>query len=542
MSQSLWLRLALVVAISIASACTPPPAETSYAALEPAPPQLKRLTRAQYLTTLGDLLGEGLALPTSIEPDLSVEGLLSLGASISTLSKRGVEQYDDAARSLARQMTESPQRLVALLPCATTGTKDEACLKSLVTDFGRRAWRRPLTDAETSGLLTIGLDAQQTLGTFEHGVEFILMDLLQSPYFLYRSELGNAQQGLVEGSHLKGYDLASKLSYFLWNGPPDQTLLNAARDGLLDDKAGLQTQVARMMDDPKLERAVRAFFSEWLHLNELDGLNKDPNIFKHFSADLGKMAREETLRLATWVTLEQDADIGLLLTARKTWVTRRLAALYNIKVPPQDGFIEVDIPDDSPRQGFLGQVSFLGLNSHPVSSSATLRGIFVRTALLCDFVAPPPAGVNTSLPEPDPEAKTLRERLEVHMNAPACKGCHAYIDPIGFGIENFDGVGRWRLTDNDAPIDASGELDGEKFKDFRGLTYLIANSEKFSRCVPEKLITFALGHHDVDGEKGAIDRLTDRFISKGRRIKSLMRDIALSDLFGRVGAIEGGQP
>ena len=298
-----------------------------------------------------------------------------------------------------------------------------------------------------------------------------------------------------------------------------------------------------MLADPKLERAVRAFFTEWLHLNELDGLNKDPTIFKHFSADLGKMAREESLRLASWVVLDQDADIGLLLTARKTWVTRRLAALYNIQVPPKDGFMEVEIPDSSQRQGFLGQVSFLGLNSHPVSSSATLRGIFVREALMCDFVPAPPAGVNTSLPEPDPTAKTLRERLEVHMSAPACKGCHAFIDPVGFGMENFDGIGRWRETDNGAAIDASGDLDGDKFDDFRTLTTRIANSDKFSRCVPEKLITYALGHHYSAGESGAVKRLTDGFIDKGRRVKTLMRDIALSDLFRRVGAVaKGGQP
>ncbi len=534
------LRLTALGACLVLVGCGEEPTTKVYAALDPAPPVLKRLTQAQYEASIVDLLGAGLTLPSNLEPDLAVEGLLSVGASISTVSKRGVEQYEAAARSLAGQLVADKQRLAGLLPCVPNGAVDVACLTQFLTLRGRLIWRRPLTKAELARLVAIGTKAATTLKSFDAAIEYSLAALLQSPHFLYRVELGGAAD---DGKRaLTQVEFASRLSYFLWNGPPDALLLDAATNGALATTQQVAAHVDRMLADAKLERAVRAFFGEWLHLGDLDDLGKDPTIYKHFSADLGRAAREETLRLATSVVLKQDASIASFLTARTTSVTRRLAAIYNIKAPVDEGFGEVTLPAGGERQGFLGQVSFLALNAHPVSTSATLRGIFVREALLCQSVPAPPAGVNTMLPAVDPTARTMRERLELHMSVPECKGCHSFTDPIGFGMENLDGIGRWRATDDGAAIDATGELEGETFGGFRELTQVIANSKRFHRCVPEKLFSFAMAHHYTDGEEGVLTKLTDDFVANGSRIKPLMRAIAISEVFRRVGPIQMTEP
>ena len=291
------------------------------------------------------------------------------------------------------------------------------------------------------------------------------------------------------------------------------------------------------MEDPKLKRSIRNFFWEWWQLFKLNALTKDPTVYTHYSPDLGGMAAEETLRLVEHVVLEQDTDMAELLTSRTTFVNRRLAAIYNIPAVTRDGFGQTEFPADSPRRGFLGQVSFLAQNAHPVSTSVTLRGIFVREILLCQSIPPPLSEVNTALPEPAPDAKTMRDRLTVHMEDPTCAACHTLTDLVGLTLEHFDGIGRYRLTDDGATIDASGELDGATYDDALGLQDALTDHPEFAKCAVKTLYSYALGRRALLGDMAQLGQLTERFQANGRRFKQLMADVALSTGFERIGEV-----
>jgi hypothetical protein len=536
------LTAAMLIAASLTlSSCGEEAEKTAYATLAPAAPVLPRLTTSQFANTITDVFGDDLALPAQLEPDTAIEGLLAVGASVATVSSRGVELYEDAARSIASQVVAKPGRLGDLLPCTLPAASTVVCAGTLVDRYAPRLWRRPATDEERARIISIAEKAHTALGTESAAMEWGIAALLQSPNFLYRTEIGEispaagAAATKAAARRLDAYELAAKLALFMWDGPPDASLLEAASDGSIHEPAVLKAQANRLLLDPRSRRAVRAFAAQWLHLDRLAGLNKDPTIFKHFSADLGASAREETLRTVLWLVFDQDADFRSLLTTRTTFVDRRLAAVYDVPAVVADGFGRVDLPVAGLRRGFLGQVAFLGPNSHPTSSSATLRGAFIREALLCQSVPLPPSELNTAIPEPSQTARTLKDRLLSHMQNPSCFGCHSFIDPPGFGLENFDGVGRFRAFDHDAKIDASGEIDGVAFSGPIELVEHLAASPQFRRCIVQKLYGFAQGHKSGVGEKGAIDRLEDGFVDVGYRLQQLMVLVATDPSFTRVG-------
>ncbi len=500
---------------------------------------LPRLLRSQYHNAVRDVLGDDLTMPSTLEPDIAFDDLFAVGAGVAKVSPRGVELYEDAARSLAAQVASKPERLAKLLPCQPKNPLDSDCLGQFIDSVGPRLWRRPLTQAERQQVLDQGLAGAKALGTFAQGAEYALVRLLQSPLFLYRVEHGEADPQHAGSQRVTQWELAARLALFLWNGPPDQALLAAAAQGKLHDPAEKQAQVERMLADPKARRAVRNFAEDWLKLAGLQDLSKDPKIYKHYSADLGASAREETLRNVEALVFERDGDLGELLTSRSTFVDRRLAAIYDVPAVAEKGFHAVQWPQKGERAGLLGQVSFLALAAHATTSSATLRGVYMRKVLLCDLVADPPAGLNTALPEPNSQAKTLRERSAVHLEVKYCASCHQDLDSIGLGLERFDGVGRYRLSDHGAPIDSTGHLDDQPFEDAAQLGQRIAASPKFTRCVVQKLYGYALGRPVAQGEEPLIDSLTKQFIKDNRRLKQLMRAVALSDGFVR---LKGGQP
>lgn len=504
----------------------------------PAAPNLVRLTRAQYDSSVRMLLGDEVVLPSTLEPDSPQDGLLALGAGVTTISPHGVELYEKAAMSLAAQAIAIPKLRAALIPCAPT-TPDADCLRTVAATFGRRAWRRPLTEVELDRLATkVGLPAMTALGSIDAGAIYVLATILQSTHFLYRVELGEPAADDPSQRLLTPFELASRLSFFLWNTTPDDALLDAAASGDLDTPEGLMAQAARLEASPMSGQAIRGFFTDWLQLYELDRLSKDPNIFRHYTSELGPMAREETLRLVDELFVDGDANLGEFFTTRVAWVNRRLAAIYDIPAPVDEGFGRVEFSEASQRRGFFGQVSFLGLHAHEVVSSPTLRGIFVREFLLCEPVPPPPSNLNTSIPEPSAEARTLRERLTSHMEDPVCATCHGFTDPIGLGFENFDGIGRFRVTDHEAIIDPSGDLDGDVFEDARQLGERVASNPNLGPCVVKKLYESAVGHVLEPGEEFAVQGLAESFEADGRRFRNLMRAIVASEGFRRVGGLQ----
>jgi len=498
-------------------------------------PVLKRLTQSQYKNALVALFGEALVLPTSLEPDQSVDGLLVVGASVTSVSPRGVEQFEEAALDVAEQVTTDPTLRAALIPCAPDGAFDDDCAREVLGALAPRAWRRPLTARELDRLVDLAGVAGATMDDFYVGLSFAVDALLQSPHFLYRIELGEDDPDRPGHRRYSDWEMASRLSFFLWNTLPDAELIAAAEAGELTDDAALAAQVDRMLTDPRVREGVRNFFTELYELYDLDRLSKDPEIFLYMSDEIGPSAKEETLLNIEQVVFEEEGDWRDLMTSERTFIDRTLAAVYNIQAPTAEGFGEVWLDPGDGRRGLLGQVSLLALNAHATSTSVTRRGQFVRETLLCQEIPSPPANVDTSIPEADATAPTMRDRVASHLEDPSCASCHVLTDPIGLGLENYDGLGLWRDTENSVTIDASGDLDGIEFDDAWGLAGALREHPALVPCLVENLYRYANASAFDEGELALVEWHTDGFEVEGHRMLALLRDVAVGPGFRRVG-------
>lgn len=520
-----WL---MVVACQPEPAETPPPVDVP---VDPGPATVRRLTQAQYENAITDVFGEGLFIPAEIEPDQRVLGLQALGASRASISPRGVERYEEAARAIAEQVV-SAERRAATVTCAPAGVTDDVCAGNVLGSLGARLWRRALTADELGRLVTISREAASTLGDFHVGLAYGISALLQAPDFLMRPEVGAEADGV---GAITGAAMASRLSFFLWNSVPDEALLADAASGALDSPEGVRVAARRMLADPKARRGMSAWLTDLLHLDEVVKLYKEPSVFVHMSDQVGPSAREETLRGFLHLVFEEDGDLRDLITTRRTFIDRTLAAIYAVPAPAREGFGEVWLPEDEPRAGLLGQVAILAQHAHPTSTSATLRGRFIRETLLCQTIPAPPADVNTAIPEPSPELPTLRDRIAVHLENRACAVCHEKMDPIGLGLEPFDGIGRYRVEENDVRIDASGVLDGASFTGPVGLAQAVRNHPEFVPCLTRQVTRYALGREVVPGEEAALDALTAGFAASGHRLSALVEELVAGPLFRDAG-------
>lgn len=510
---------------------------------EPPPAVMRRLTRSQYLNTVRDVLGNDLVLPASVEPDTARDGFFAIGASESSVSRRGVEQFQAAAFDLASQVLREPARRARVVTCTPSGTQDEACARAALSALARRLWRRPVSEAELAPFVRVSTEAAVALEDFYRGLEYGVAGLLQSVDLLYRPELGVAAAPAAR-TRFTPVEMASRLAFFLWDGPPDDELLRAAEDGSLDRDDGLRAQVDRMLRSERSRRGLRAFVTEWLTLYALDGITRDAAVFPAYNAEVASAAREETLRLVEHVAFTDDQDFRDLLTTRTTFVNRRLAAIYNVRFPARaseataNDFARVELPASEGRRGLLGNASLLLLNAHPTSTSPTLRGKFIRQSLLCSPIPDPPVNVNTAIPEASPRLPTLRERIAEHSTNDTCRSCHQLMDPIGLSLENFDGIGRYRTEDNGSPIDPRGNLGTQTFRDASGLAQTLHDDPDFPRCVVTKLYRFANGRSERPGEYGELSRLQRGFASNGYRFQWLLGEIATSAAFRAIAAPE----
>jgi hypothetical protein len=499
-------------------------------AVNPEPPTLRRLTNAQYANTVRDLLGADVVLPGELDPDERFFGLLALGASRTAVSPRGVENIESSSYVLAEQAM-APSRRDAVVPCEPSGVVDATCAEQFVTEFGRRAWRRPLEAEEVERMTALAGTAASTLGDFYDGLEFAIAGLLQAPDFLYRVELGSPDPALDGDVRYDDWEMASRLSYFLWNTTPDDELLDAAGRGELVTDEGLLAQTERLLASPRATEGLTAWFDDWMRYAEIEHLYKEPLVFPHMSDTLPASARSESHRLFKLVAFDRDDDLRTLLTSRQTFLNGELAALYDVKAPVRDGFAAYEHPEDSMRRGLLGHASFLALNAHPVSTSATLRGKFIREVFLCAELPGPPAGVDTSIPPVSEAALTLRDRVQQHLTDPSCASCHRSMDLVGLGFENFDGIGRFRTLEEGVPIDASGELDGALFDDAAGLSAALFEHEDLAPCMVKALVRYSNGAREDLGQLEALGWLGDEFAAQGHHLAPLLVELTSSDLF-----------
>lgn len=505
-------------------------------------PTLRKLPRAHYRATVRDLLGPGVTLPTDVPADLEIAGYAALGASVEALAPRGVEQYEAAAWDLARQALADPAFRDQHVPCAE-GEVDEACTAAFLRDFGRRAWRRPLTDDEVQRLVAVVQAAEAALDGAWAGLEAGLAAQLMSPHFLYRVELGEDDPRRPGRRRFTDWEMASRLSYFLWGTTPDDALLEAAEQGELVRDEGLTAQAVRLLQDDRAVRGLSVFFVEMLQLDELDTRSKDSTTFPLWHESLPEAAREQTLRTIVQAVFEEEGDYRDLLVRETSVVPAALAAVYGLDIPPDATPTELPYPAEQRRRGLLGQVSFLAAQAHPTSSSATLRGRFVMERLLCEAIPSAPGDVDTTLPEASAAAPTLRDRVANHLTLQSCVGCHAAMDPIGLAFEHFDGLGQHRVTEGGAAIDASGALDGHAFADAWELAAVLRDDARLSSCLTRSLRRFALGSAGGEDEEDEVERLDAAFSEQGYRVLDLALELIRSPAFREAGALpdaEGG--
>lgn len=440
-----------------------------------------------------------------------------------------VEEYHKAAQLLAERAVKN---LAALVPCDPSGDKAAACGQAFVRSFGLRALRRPLLPAEEQRYLTL----LRGRPSFTAGVTAVVAALLQTPSFLYRSELGDQQP---DGTYrLTGYEIASQLSYLFWGTMPDPALLDAAAAGQLADPAGIEKQARRLLADPRSRDQLASFAVQWLGADAILTSPKSDSLFPLLTAGARKDMVEETRQFVTAVAFDGTGRFDELFTADYSFLNATLAQIYG--VPGVTGTSLRKQPYGRPgRAGLLGHGSVLGSYAYSDQTSPIRRGLLVRRRLLCQELPAPPPNAG-GVPKVNPEA-TTRERFRQHSDSPFCKSCHQFIDSVGFGLERFDPIGAPREQENGRPIDASGDLSDREalgagtsapYASGAELGKLVAESPRAQACFVRQYLRFARGYsEDVAADLCTLDRLVARFQASGRRIPELLVAITQSPEF-----------
>ncbi|MBL8206349.1 MAG: DUF1592 domain-containing protein [Blastocatellia bacterium] len=389
---------------------------------------------------------------------------------------------------------ETPSRSKIFICRPTKVSEESSCAKKILTNLAHRAFRRPVTTADVTPLLAF-YQAGRKGGDFEAGVQSAIEALLVSPDFLFRIERDPRTAPRGQAYRLSDVELASRLSFFLWSSIPDEELLTLAEQGKLKDATILQQQVQRMLDDPKSQAFVSNFGGQWLHLRNLDTTTPDPELFPTFDEGLRRAFRRET-ELFFESVLRENRSVFDLLDANYTYLNQRLAEHYGVPGVYGSQFRRVPISDPN-RGGLLGQGSILTVTSYPNRTSVVQRGKWILENLLGAPPPPPPPDVPDLKPHgKDGRLLSMREQMDLHRANPICASCHSRMDPIGFALENYDAIGRWRTKDAGLVIDASGKLpDGTKFTGPGELRKILltGHRDEFVATVTEKLLTYGLG-------------------------------------------------
>jgi hypothetical protein len=510
---------------------TPAPGRGEIARVAPARPvaaglaPLRRLTREQYANTVRDLLGFHDGVAADLPVDEGAGGFYS--NAIAPVTELQLEKYRTAAEHLA---LEAVKNLPALLPCEPKDGEAD-CAARFIARFGRRAYRRPLTDLEQRRYQALFAEGR-VRSDLAGGIRVVLETMLQSIHFLYRFEPEPGSAGAA--APIPPYALASRLSYFLWNSTPDETLLAAAESGALDSPEGVAAQAVRMIADGRFRDTATSFHLQWLGVTELPGKEKRKKIHPLWSEELRAAMREETVRFVDHVLREDDGRLETLLTARYSVLQGPLYDLYGLKKPAGAGW-QVAALDPKQRAGLLTQASVMTTHAHWDKPSLVHRGKLIREKLLCEVLPPPPPDVNNTLPPFDPKVST-RERFEEHRSDVSCARCHRLIDPLGAPFEMYDAIGNFRTMDGPAPVDSEGELRGTRSNDGPVKTAVelaqrLATADEVRTCVARQWLRFALGREEAPEEAPSLQAALEVFRQSGYRIPALLVAITKTDAF-----------
>jgi hypothetical protein len=495
---------------------------------------MRRLTEQQYRNSIADIFGTSVGVVGHFDPIVRVGGLVAVGASKADITPSEFQKIEKMAWAIAEQVVNADHRDL-LIPCAPAAENapDDACAAKFYSRVGRLLFRRPLSPDHVQTYVEAANATAKTLSSFYQGLASGLVEMLTAPNFLYVSDVAEADPANAGKMRLDSYSKATRLSFLLWNTAPDEQLLIAAERGDLHSERGLARQADRMLASARMEEGVGAFFSDMFAFDHFESVAKDSQIYPAFTATATKDAKEQTLRTIIDLLLYQKGDYRDLFVTRKTFINGSLGLLYRIPVADPSGkWTAYEFPEGDLRAGIVSQVSFLALHSHPGSSSPTLRGRAVRELLLCQKVPDPPANINFALfNDPNAPHTTKRERLAVHNSNPVCGGCHKLVDPIGLTLEQFDGAGQYRATENGAQIDTSGTLNGVNFNGAEGLARTMRNDPALTMCLVNRLYSYGLSRASTMREKPLLQDLEKQFAAGGYQLPNLLRLLATSPVF-----------
>lgn len=505
----------------------------------PATSQLARLTKVEYDNTIRDLVGLSTQPSSMLAPDTT-----------GSVDQRAWDGYQAAADAVSAAILGDAAARQKALGCATTGGDDTACVTSFVSSFGARAFRRPLTTAESAKFVAMYTNRASltATGTTDEAVQLILRSFLLSPSFLTKAELSETAEGNLVA--LSPYEVATRLSYMLWSSMPDQELFDAAKNGALADQAGVLEQARRMVADPKARGMVAAFHGAYAKMGEGTrwvGYNRDPRYYPKFSAALVPTLSDETAKFFDYTVFDAGGSFRDLLTSTVGFVNASTAPLYGVSGSFGNDLVKVEL-DPATRPGVFTRAGFLTAYSLYDRSSPILRGAFLQKQVLCtDIGAPPPNAASTPVPN-DPSLVTNRARTDAQTAGAECKGCHhTLINPTGFALETFDALGQIQTQEHDtaAAIDstASVPLNDSNVVEVKGpadLMNAIADSPEARACYAKRWIEYAYQRAATPEDYCTVDALATKLTDTGYKVTDLIADLTQSQYF-RYRAVEVSQ-
>lgn len=494
--------------------------------VSPGQAPVRRLTNDEYANTVRDLFGGG-TLPELPEqpPDALREGTFANDASALGPSDVRVSRWETSAMRLGELAANDADTRALVVPC---DTEDAACGREFIEFFGTRAMRRPLS-AEEIDRYAAFFERQRAEIDFDAAVQLTVAAMLQSPSFLYRLEIGNAGEGQIP---LTSYEVASRLSYFLWESMPDEELFTAAAADELRSPEQLELQARRLLEDERAHATIRNFHRQWLHLDRVGEENKVPE-YEAWGPGVPEAAVEASERFVEELFFD-GGTLSDLLTSNVAWVNDDLAPIYGVE--PTGDWQRVELPQ-AERGGILSRVAFLAGQAHAANGSPPLRGVFVMERFLCEPRPSPPADADTSPPEADPEVGPMTNRMlfEERTAPSGCQSCHVRIDGFGMGFEHYDAIGAYREIDNTLPVDASGYVTGtDNNGPYTGAVELqerLAGADSVHRCVTTQWFQYAYGRAAEPQDSCHVERLQRRFIDSGGDLSDLLVGIVVSPEF-----------
>lgn len=478
------------------------------------PSSMRRLSQAEYEATVRDLLGVTISaagLPADAKDPFDSDPATQL------VSPALISALETLAQKTSEALLAQPSLRDSVVGCAPKGPDDAACFRSFITTFGRRAYRHPLPQSEIDELMTLQSLAVES-GDFYTGVDSVLRVVFQDPQFVYRVEIGAPIEGQPGAAKLPGWEVATRLSYFLWGSTPDDALLDAAAQGKLGDATGIAAEAKRMLADRRARARFERFHALWLGYD------------KPALTPLTQAMRKESDALVDRVVFDEQRTWTDLFTSNEAWLDDTLASHYGMLPPGKPGWVDVS---QVSRAGVLSEASFLSVANKFSDTSPTQRGKFIQERILCTPIPPPPPNVKADAP-PSGTAVCKADRYAEHRQG-GCQGCHALLDGVGNGLEQYDEVGRFRKVEKDAPqcaIDGRGEVPGVgTFKGPAELGALLAGSPLLDTCLVKQIFRFANGQRETADDDAIVQHVLAKFLASGARFEELLLAFVTEDAF-----------